>query len=260
MDAICNFLPPANENKDISYYLFVYEADLCKLSQPFVHNRFYMHLSYKGEAVLRTEMGEYTLTPGTLFITFPGQKHSIIDNKGFTYLYITFDGPGAQTLLRQFGISKETPVFEGFSHIMDFWITSIRRVHLNNIVILTESVLLYTLSYIDQCKQKGDPHTSPLFDSIIQYIHNNFADPDLSIVKLANIFGFSRKYLSARFAKNMGVNFTEYLTKVRIEHAIDLLCRKGLSVAEIAVRCGYSDPFYFSKVFKRITGVSPSKY
>jgi len=219
-----------------------------------------MHLAYKRTATLRTEDTEYVLEPGTLFITFPEQKYEIIDNEGFTYLYITFDGPGAEDLLRQFGICKEKAVFKKFSHITDFWMTSIRRVNPNNVVILTESVLLHTLSYIDQCEQIKAYHASPQFDAIIQYIHNNFADPDLSIAKLADIFGFSRKYLSASFTKNAGENFTEYLAKVRIEQSVELLERENLSVGELAARCGFSDPFYFSKVFKRITGVSPSKY
>ena len=260
MEAICNFLPQSAGNKDIAYHLFVYEADLCKLRQPFVHKHFYMHLAFKGAATLRTEDAEYVLNPGTLFITVPGQKYEIIDNGGFTYLYITFDGPGAEALLRQFGIRPENSVFKSFANITDFWMTSIRRVNPNNILILTESVLLHTLSYIDQCEQKQQYHTSPQFDGIVQYIHNNFADPDLSIAKLADIFGFSRKYLSASFVKNMGQNFTDYLAKIRVEHAIKLHESENLSVAELAARCGYTDPFYFSKVFKRITGVSPSKY
>lgn len=260
MDAICNFLPKSTEAKDIAYHLFVYEADLHKLRQPFIAKRYYMHLAYKGDALLKTGTGEYALTPGTLFITFPNQKYEITDNNGFTYLYIAFDGPGAEKLLQQFGICPEKAVFKSFANITDFWMTSIRRVNPNNILILTESVLLHTLSYIDQCEQTQQYHTSPHFDSIIQYIHNNFADPDLSITKLADIFGFSRKYLSASFSKNVGENFTDYLTKIRIEHAAELLKSENLSVAELAVRCGYTDPFYFSKVFKRITGVSPSKY
>ena len=58
----------------------------------------------------------------------------------------------------------------------------------------------------------------------------------------------------------MEINFTDYLADIRIKHAIQLLEQNKLSVSELAEKCGYSDPLYFSRVFKKITGVSPSKY
>lgn len=260
MDAICNFLPQDPSNRDIEYLHFVYETDLRTLRQPFLRKNFCMHLAYKGEATLRVDGAEYLLTPGTLFITFPFQQFEIIDHGNFTYLYISFGGVGAEKLLSQFEVKKERMVFESFSHITDFWMTSIRRINPGNILILTESVLLYTLSYINQFEQKVENGINPKFDEILQYIQNNFADPELSIGKLADIFCFNKKYLSALFAKNMPLKFTEYLTKIRIEHAIKLLEDDQISVAELASRCGFTDAFYFSKIFKKITGISPSKY
>ena len=260
MEAICNFLPPPAGDRQIACHHFVYEADLCKLEQPFVNKSFHMHLVYKGEATLCTEGIRHRVTPGTLFITFPYQQYELIDDRNFTYLYITFDGPGAEDMLRQFGISKTRMVFKHFNHITDFWMTSIRRANPANILILTESVVLHTLSYIEQHDQKLSYHPSPQINAMVQYIRNNYADPELSISKLADIFCFSKKYLSAVFSKKMGINFTEYLAKIRIERATELLTKEKISVAELATRCGFSDSFYFSKVFKRITGVSPSKY
>lgn len=260
MGAICNILPPSSAGGGISYRHFVYESDLGKLEQPFVNAFFRMHLVYKGKATLCVEGETYPLASGTLFFTFPYRPYQIVDDQNCTYLYISFEGPGAEALVRQFGITKERMVFKRFSHVMDFWMTSIRRANPNNILVLTESVLLHTLSYIEQSGKERTYHTNPQMDAIVQYIHNNYADPELSIAKLADIFGFSRKYLSAVFSQNMEANFTDYLAKVRIENAVKMLEKEKLSVAELAGRCGFSDPFYFSKVFKRITGVSPSKY
>ena len=260
MEAICNFLPQDPSNRDIEYYHFVYEADLKTLRQPFLRKNFCMHLAYKGEATLSVGGIEYLLTPGTLFITFPYQQYEIIDHGNFTYLYITFSGVGAEKLLSQFNIHTQRMVFESFSHVTDFWMTSIRRVNPGNILILTESVLLYTLSYINQIDHKSDNENSSEFDAVLEYIHNNFADPDLTIGKLADIFCFNRKYLSSLFAKKMELKFTEYLAKIRIEYAEKLLKTDKLTVGELAGKCGFSDPFYFSKTFKKLTGVSPSKY
>jgi len=260
MQDICNFLPPISNNRDIQYHHFVYEAELDKLSQPFVHSNIYVHLAFKGEAVLRTERGSYNLKPGTLFITFPYQRYEIIDSNSFTYLYITFNGAGAEDLLSQFGITIENPVFYSFGHLTDFWMTSIRRVNPTNIHVLTESVLLHTLSYVEQFQKAATITSSPQFDAVLQYINNNFRDPELSISKVAGIFCFSNKYFSALFSKNMQMKFTDYLSQIRINHAVTLMKEKPLPVNVLAVKCGYSDPFYFSKVFKRVTGLSPSQF
>ena len=260
MSDICNFLPPASEQKDIRYHLFVYEAELQNLAQPFLKKHYCMHLAFRGNALLQTADKQYALTPGTLFFTIPYQSYELIDNEKFTYLYITFDGPGVPKLMEQFGISKDRSVFPNFGHLTDFWMTSIRRANPGNIQVLTESVLLHTLSFIEKTDKEKDIRINREFDEILQYIHNNFADPEMSIAKTADIFGFSKKYFSALFTKNMQTNFTDYLSEIRVKHATELLQQNKLSVTELAEKCGYSDPLYFSKVFKKITGVSPSKY
>lgn len=260
MSDICNFLPPATNDKNIQYRLFVYEAELYNLAQPFMRKHFCMHLAFRGNAVLQVDGKRYPLAPGTLFFTQPHQSYELVDSDKFTYLYITFDGLGAAPLLEQFGISKERFVFPNFGHLTEFWMNSIRRANPGNIQVLTESVLLHTLSFIEKNDKPQDVRVSREFDEILQYIHNNFADPELSIAKTADIFGFSKKYFSALFAKNMQTNFTDYLAEIRIKHATDLLQQNKLSVSELAEKCGYADPLYFSKVFKKITGVSPSKY
>ena len=219
-----------------------------------------MHLAFRGNAVLLTDGKRYILTPGTLFFTHPYQSYELVDSDKFTYLYITFDGVGVPPLLKQFGISKERSVFPDFGHLTEFWMNSIRRANPANIQVLTESVLLHTLSFVEEADSPKDVRISREFDEILQYIHNNFADPELSISKIADIFGFSKKYFSALFVKNMQTNFTNYLADIRIKHATQLLQQNKLPVAELAEKCGYSDPLYFSKVFKKITGVSPSKY
>ena len=260
MKDICQIVPEGANQRDIEYKNFVYEAELDRLSQPFVRKYVCMQLAFKGEAVLKTEGKEYKLTPGTLFVTFPYQKYEITEGKNFTFLYITFDGDAAIKLLNQFGIDKDHCVYTDFGHLTDFWMTSIRRVNPSNILVLTESVLLYTLSYVGQHRSESEVYTSRDFDGILEYIDNNFADPELSVSKVADIFDFSGKYLSSLFVKNMDMKFTDYLTKIRIEQAAKILQAGKMPVVELAAKCGYTDAFYFSKVFKNMMGVPPSQY
>ena len=70
----------------------------------------------------------------------------------------------------------------------------------------------------------------------------------------------SYSYLSTLFKNEIGMTFKEYLNVVRIRNACELLKKKNCLVGEVAELVGYSNPYYFSKVFKKSTGYSPAEY
>ena len=94
---------------------------------------------------------------------------------------------------------------------------------------------------------------------VLEYIHENLSG-DLSSQKLAKVACTSESNLSPLFQKNLGLSPQEYVRKVRIAHAADLLLWTDLSIKEIAVLSGYPDPRYFSRVFKQALGCTPSEY
>lgn len=260
MNDICNFIPPKDHYGNIVYYHFVYETGLKKLNQPFLFANYRLHLVAKGTGVLKTETEDYELKPGTLFFTFPYQSHEIEGSSNFAYLYITFSGAGITNLLDNLKIGADRSVYQDFDHLLEFWMTSIRRVTPANANVLTESVLMYSLSFINNTEQKGKSKHTDKFNYIIEYIDNNYTQPDISIKKIADIFFYSDKYFSSLFKKKMDVKFTDYVNSLRIQHSLKLIEEGITSISELASKCGYSDSFYFSKVFKKITGKSPTEY
>lgn len=74
------------------------------------------------------------------------------------------------------------------------------------------------------------------------------------------MFFYNPKYFSGLFKKNVGVGLSEYLRALRVRRARDLFSGGIRSVNEVSFLCGYGDPLYFSKVFKRETGKSPVAY
>lgn len=258
LEDICNFLPKKNRSGSIEYYHFVYETNFKRLSQPFFFSRYGAYLVFKGCGILKTKSNEYNINSGTLFFTFPQSAFEINSSENLTYLYITFDGNGAKALLDSFSISEDNFVFPGMEQLTDFWMTSIRRITPANATALTESVLLYSLSFIGNSEEMVQ--SASKFESILRYINENFSDPTLSVKKIADVYFYSEKYLSSLFVKKTGSKFTEYLNKLRITHAITLLKENSRSVSQTAFACGFSDPMYFSKVFKKIVGISPSEY
>lgn len=93
-----------------------------------------------------------------------------------------------------------------------------------------------------------------------EYIDQNFAAGDISLYSTASHVGISPNHLSTVFAQETGENFIEYLTRVRLEKAKQLLANTGMKSADIAAETGFSDPHYFSYIFKKNVGISPREY
>ena len=84
---------------------------------------------------------------------------------------------------------------------------------------------------------------------------------DISLDDVSHEVDISPYYFSKLFKEETGENFIDYLTKVRIDEAKNLLLRnKETSIKSICMDVGYSDPNYFSRIFKRCTGQTPTKY
>ncbi|MDR2477655.1 MAG: helix-turn-helix domain-containing protein [Treponema sp.] len=109
-----------------------------------------------------------------------------------------------------------------------------------------------------------DSRTAGRYQSVIvrarEYIDQHFSEAGLSLYSTAAHVGISPNHLSTVFAQETGENFIEYLTRVRIERAKQLLKNTAMKSASIAYETGFSDPHYFSSIFKKNTGMSPRDY
>ena len=93
-----------------------------------------------------------------------------------------------------------------------------------------------------------------------EYIAGHFGDPDVSIAEIAESMGISESHLSHTFKKETNCTILNYLTRVRIRRAMELLKGGRHKVYEVAGMCGYRDITYFSNTFRKMTGVSPTEY
>ena len=260
-NSICRFIPSKGYSNDIKTIEFVYESELKKLSQPFIRPIFGAYLVIKNNGILKIANKNFDLVPGSLFFSFPGCPFEIEANDNFRYIYISFIGKGASSLFEDFGISIENPVCNGLEHIIPFWLDSIKRINQTNANVLTECVLLYTMSFLEKSNDEIiiRKNNENLFVSIVEYIDNNFADTDMSIKKIADVFSYTEKYLSALFCKNMKTKFRSYLNSLRIQYANKLIDEGEASVTRLSEQCGYSDTQYFSQVYKNKTGITPKE-
>ena len=98
-----------------------------------------------------------------------------------------------------------------------------------------------------------------LIDKARAYISAEYMN-DISLDDVSRQINISSYYFSKLFKEETGVNFIEYLTDLRMEKSKELLASPDMSVKDICVSVGYQDPNYFSRIFKKINGVTPTEY
>ena len=103
------------------------------------------------------------------------------------------------------------------------------------------------------------PVNDKMIDSVVADIRDHYME-DISLTSLAAKYNVSMGSLSKMIKDHLQLNFSDYIASLRIQRAKELLSDETLSIQEIAEIVGYNDYFYFTKVFKKIEGISPSKY
>ena len=91
------------------------------------------------------------------------------------------------------------------------------------------------------------------------YVRDHYRQ-EISMQDAARALNYSEPYFCRIFKERFGQSFTSYLTEYRIRRARELLCQPTVNIKEVGSYVGYPDPNYFAKVFRRLTGQSPSEY
>lgn len=125
------------------------------------------------------------------------------------------------------------------------------------------AVLQQMQSFIDEVQEvinnSKQTHSNANLTMIVDYIHQHYMEP-INLSDVASHFHFNPSYLSSFFSSHHAEGFSEYLNRVRVDKAAELLQKTDQAIADISVQVGYSDHSYFTKVFKKLKGLSPSQY
>ncbi len=105
----------------------------------------------------------------------------------------------------------------------------------------------------------GNSSRDSILDDILYYIDHNYQN-NIKLETIAPLFGYNSAYLGKIFSKTVGENFNNYIDKVRIMHAKELIVDNKLKVYEIAEQIGYKNVDYFHKKFKKYVSLSPAEY
>ncbi|MBQ3572848.1 MAG: helix-turn-helix transcriptional regulator [Clostridia bacterium] len=252
---ICK-IPLASLSNELTISCFVLETklEIMRKKMTLKHNR--MVLIEQGAGAFLIDGVSYSFSEGSLIFAFEGESFLLNEGDNVQYIYIDFNGVRSENLFRRFGVYPATRAFVGVNNLIPFCKNCLLNASQESIDIVAESTLLYVFSRLtNNVSAQND-----VIQKIVEYTEEHFNDAELSIMQISKELGFNSKYVSHLFKTKMKVNYREYLRSLRIKYAIFLFEQGISSVKNVAYLSGFSDPLYFSSIFKKETGLSPKEF
>lgn len=227
---------------------------LMPLYRAHTHNELF-EITYQseGSCILTADGKNFSVKRGDVIILPPGTTHSGNGDGGvfrdmyiqctgceFTDVHVVHDTDGSILLLMEMIYRVTTEKGDRYHEIADS---------------LLEAICAYLTKYINK-KTKYE-----FIDSFKNLMYNNLSNCEFNVAEEIMKSGYSQDHFRRCFKYETGVTPLEYLTALRLNRAKKLLCATPYqSVDSIAAGCGFADVFYFSRVFKKHSGVSPREY
>lgn len=262
MESICRFASLDEKELNIHPLRFVYETELKKFSQPFSHPYYKIFVVTSGTAKLSFNGNNYHISKGDFCFFSPNQIYTLDMDDNFNIIYLDFYSSNLTEFFTNKKISFEPPVFYGLDFLLSFLESTINKVRNYNSNMIIKSTIFYVISnlFILVKETKFTNKQIGTFEGVLDFVNTNFNDPMLSLKKLSEKFSYSEKHISRLFFTKIKTGFNKYLNNLRLDYAINLLDEGIYSIKDIAFSCGFVDPLYFSRVFKKRYKLSPSEY
>lgn len=206
----------------------------------------------------------YVLEPGVVLHTGPDMALSkeVLGNTYWQYALIHYQIPPKE--ITRFPLFHEHfLIFTGINSRIADLLGQFHQCHATpgSMAIFKSKVLFMNLmeEMLVAAKRQLCDSSTELMAQAAEYLRQNYAEP-LSITKIASQFGLGRRRFTYLFERHTGMSPLRYLTEYRIRRSKKLLQTCRCSIARVAECVGYPDSFYFSRVFKRQTGLSPTEF
>lgn len=234
---------------------------------PGIRDHFLIHHVISGTGYYKYGQQCYTLQAGDSFLIYPNTEITYYADQQdpWEYAWVGFTGSDAPSILRSAGFSYEHPVRRDNKHSNSIarqllHIYEARGSSFTASVEMTgrlyTALALFMKTAGDQTR-KDTCHTYA--QKGVEYILANYSYP-ITIEDVAGYVGISRSHLFRCFKEALGKSPKDYLTELRIRQACILLKQSDLSVTAIANSVGFDNSLYFSKMFHRVKGMSPTAF
>ncbi|GGF62614.1 AraC family transcriptional regulator [Paenibacillus albidus] len=241
---------------------------------PSVHDYYLIHTVLDGEGVFQTGNVTQSCKAGDTFVIFPGTlfSYKADHDHPWHYVWVAFQGEAVQPLLEGIGITLEHPVLhvENTSEVYTVYERlrlSFRQSAYPRLESLEASgwlrLLLHhfglaNLHTLPELPREIPEMINRQIDRAVRWITLQFHQ-QISIDHMASTLGYHRAHLSKAFKARTGMSPKQYLLKVRMEKAKELLCGY-LTIDQVSSSVGFNDALYFSKQFRKWSGMAPSEY
>jgi len=252
---------------------------------PLVRDHYLVHFIKSGKGKLYLHNMVYEIQAGNCFLIYPNQiaYYQADTNDPWEYYWLGICGVMSESVFQTIGFNYDRIVLPFKSDEICNTITAITD---EGLKYETDEMAIYlqlgslsrrVLHYLLEDNRSNDEanYKKPTEDTVKVMGKGNYADQYVNIVakiiqnsysqnirveKIAEKLNINRSYLSDIFKKNTGLPIKEFLTNYRIEQSCVMLRDKHTPIAEISNAVGYDDPLYFSRIFKKQIGCSPSGY
>ncbi len=237
---------------------------------PAIKEHFKIHYIHKGKGIFRLGNETYHLKEGQGFLISPNviAYYKADDKEPWSYSWCAFDGISAEGYLKRANLTNSNPVFEytkddNINKCFEEMMQSINAekssdLRLQSLVYLFLATIIDE-AVLDQSYKESKTNKNMYINKAIDFIQVNYSRK-ISVLELAKFIGLDRKYISKLFKDIVGVTIQDYLISFRINKAKEMMKDKQLSIGDISRSVGYDNPLIFSKIFKKVNGMAPSKY
>ncbi|MEM0925524.1 MAG: AraC family transcriptional regulator [Planctomycetota bacterium] len=228
---------------------------------------FGVELVAEGNGGLTLGHRSYQIAAGSVFAYGPGIAHRIENRTpaGMRKYFLDLHGEDAKALFAEAGLLRGEPIIAGgLAELTDLW-DSIAREARDGTDLAPEICQLLSRLLLLKIRQRrlatGEqriPRAYRTYEGIRRHIEQHYLRTT-SIEQVADECDITPVYISRLFKKYSTTGAYQFLLRLRMNHAAELLMHERLKVQEIARRMGFADPFQFSRAFKRVYGFAPSK-
>ena len=240
---------------------------------PMIRDHYLIHFIRSGCGMMTDMVKEYSLHENQCFLICPDRMslYRASHNSPWKYYWVGFRGEWGQSILDEMHLDAEHPIAnlsdpDALFALLDRMVDSISpsRKYLTMTGQLFELLDILrdsrgTNEGAQHATQMAHGNSSQLVQNIKVMIENSYGER-LHVSEIAANMGYSRSYLTEVFHRETGIPISRYITDFRLERAQLIMRNPSYSVQQVAYLCGYSDPLFFSRIFKKRFGMSPRAF
>lgn len=207
------------------------------------------------------------LTAGNMVLYLPGEMQDYVyyGEDQPEIFWVHFTGSEVDEMLKHYGITEST-FFSGSGEIyaqlfkqMISELKTCRQDYEELLAMYLRQIFIQIHRSSDLGRSETEPKLRAEMEIALQYFHEHYMEP-IGIEEYARSRGMSVSWFLRCFRQYTKQSPMQYITAVRLNNAVELLENTNCNIAEIAAMTGYENPLYFSRIFRKVKGMSPSQY